>query len=599
VGACGEQAKTATSKAPAFESSSTKAGPDEVGMATMLASALADENVPKSVATIQPGQAVAGELSSSDNTLGDGSYFDAWTFDLSGEADVEITLSSNDFDSYLSLYSGSPGSLGEHLGSDDDGAGGLNAQLRGTIGAGTYTIMANSYGGGETGSYTLSFIASGQGASSGSTGSGGAAVLRDGATGSGSLDGSDPTLDDGSHYDEWTYTGRGGETVTVSLSSSSFDTYLLAFRGSSLAGGEYLDENDDYDGTNSQLQLVLPASGTYTFIVNSYSAGETGSYQISMSSGGASSSSSTSFGSGGDPTGKYALLVGIDDYPGTGSDLRGPVEDARIMYRALTERFGFDPANIVTLNDAQATRENIANGIIQHLGQAGPDGVAVFFYSGHGTQIGRNIGLTGALDPEPRGEGDEAIYIYGHSQESSVLLDEELGFLIETIDAGRALVVVDACHSGEITRGAGDAPQSKTVDINDPEIAENLRLPTNFIGTEVKAIDELTDMSLMFGDLAAIEQVFRQPRRHIMWSSSTEEQVSWTSGLGNNASLFTYYAGEALMNAPLSASFRDISGGVHDQTIAYTRDNGMTDQNPVMSGDNARMSLGEFFGVSR
>ena len=125
------------------------------------------------------------------------------------------------------------------------------------------------------------------------------------------------------------------------------------------------------------------------------------------------------------------------------------------MERALVERFGFDPANVVTLTDSDATRQNIAQGFAQHLGQAGPNGVAVFFYSGHGTQIGENIGLTGSLDPEPRGEGDEAIYIYGHDSQSSVILDEELGYLIETIDAGRTLVVVDACFSGEITRGPG------------------------------------------------------------------------------------------------------------------------------------------------
>ena len=238
------------------------------------------------------------------------------------------------------------------------------------------------------------------------------------------------------------------------------------------------------------------------------------------------------------------MLRGIDDYPGTANDVSGPVEDAQIIYRVLTERFGFDPDNIVILNDSQATRENIANGVIQHLGQAGPDGVAVFFYSGHGTQMGENIGLTGRLDPEPRGDGDEAIYLYGHSQESSVLLDEEIGFLIETIDAGRALVVVDACFSGEITRGASDAPQSKIIDINDPEVAASLRLPTNFIGAEVKTVSGLTDLSLLFGDLAAIERVFQQAQRHIMWGASTEDQVSWTSGLGNNASVFTYYVGE-------------------------------------------------------
>jgi hypothetical protein len=344
------------------------------------------------------------------------------------------------------------------VGSDDDSGGMPNALLYAELSAGPYTIMANSFGAGETGAYDLSMTAVGSGGSgSGGSGGGSGSVLRVGSSASGSLSSSDATLDDGSYFDEWSYSGQGGESITVTMTSADVDSYLLAFLGNGMSSGEYLAEDDDSGGgLNAQITLTLPASGTYTFVANTFGQGETGSYEMSVTSGG---STSTTYTTGGSSDGKYALLVGIDDYPGTGSDLRGPVEDARIMYRALTERFGFDPANIVTLNDSDATRENIANGIVQHLGQAGPDGVAVFFYSGHGTQIGANIGLTGSLDPEPRGDGDEALYIYGHNQESSVLLDEELGFLIETIEAGRTLVVVDACFSGEITRGSGDGPQ--------------------------------------------------------------------------------------------------------------------------------------------
>lgn len=591
VGACGDGTKMSTSKVSLFDGGAAKSGPDEATVAAVFASALADENLTKSTASIEPGQSVAGLLSSGDNQLDDGSYYDAWLFEVGSTTDAEISMNSTEIDSYVSVYSGLPGHLGTLMGSDDDGGGMSNALVRVELPPGAYTIMANSYGAGETGAYELSFAVRG----AGSTGSGASTVLRAGSTASGSLDTSDLLFDDGSYYDEWTYSGEGGERVTITMTSDGLDPFLLAFRGSSVAGGEYLTEDDDGGGgLNAQITITLPASGTYTFAANTYGEGETGTYQISVESGG---SSATTYTTGGPSDGKYALLVGIDDYPGTGNDLRGPVEDARIMYRALTERFGFDPANIVVLNDSDATRENIANGIVQHLGQAGPDGVAVFFYSGHGMQMGRNIGLTGALDPEPRGEGDEAIYIYGHNEESSVLLDEELGFLIETIEAGRALVVVDACFSGEITRASGDAPQSKIVEMTDPDVVASLRLPTNFIGAEVKTAGELSDMSLLFGDLASIERVFQQPQRHIMWGASTEDQVSWTSGLGNGASVFAYFVGEHLMSAPLSATFRDISGPVHDDVMAYVRDNDLTDQNPQMRGDNARMTLGEFFGV--
>lgn len=591
VGACGDDAKMATSKASMFGGGPAKSGPDEAIVAAVFASALADENLTKSTSSIEPGQTVAGLLTSGDNQLDDDSYYDAWLFEIGSTTDAVISMSSTEIDSYVSLYAGLPGHLGTFMGSDDDGGGMSNALLRVELPPGAYTIMASSYGAGETGAYELSFGVGG----AGSSGSGTSTVLRAGSTASGSLDTSDLLYGDGSYYDEWSYSGVGGERLTITMTSEDLDPFLLAFRGGSVDGGEFLAEDDDGAGDlNARITITLPVSGTYTFAANTYGSGETGSYQISVESRG---TSSTTYTTGGSSDGKYALLVGIDDYPGTGNDLRGPIEDARIMYRVLTERFGFDPDNIVVLNDSDATRENIANGIVQHLGQAGPDGVAVFFYSGHGMQMGENIGLTGALDPEPRGDGDEAIYIYGHSEDSSVLLDEELGFLIETIEAGRALVVVDACFSGEITRASGDAPQAKIVDINDPDVVASLRVPTNFIGAELKATGELPDLSLMFGDLASIERVFQQPQRHIMWGASTEDQVSWTSDLGNNASVFAYYVGEHLMSAPLTATFRDLAGPVHDDVMSWILRSDLSDQNPQMRGENASMTLGEFFGV--
>ncbi len=591
LGACSEGAKTETSKVSQSGGAATKSGPGQAMVAAVFASALADQNVTKSTSSIEPGDAVAGLLRSGDNQLDDGSYYDAWLFELGSTTEAEISMNSTELDPYLSLYAGHPGRLGTLIGSDDDSGGMSNALVRVELPAGAYTIVANSFGPGETGAYELSFADGG----AGDSGSNASTVLHSGSTASGSLETSDLPLGDGSYYDERTYWGESGERLTITMTSDVLDSFLLVYQGSSVAAGEFLDEDDDGGGDlDAQITLILPASGTYTFAANTYGGGETGSYQLSVESGG---SDAMTYTTGGSPDGKYALLVGIDNYPGTGSDLSGPVEDARIMHRALTERFGFDPADIVVLNDSDATRENIANGIVQHLGQAGEEGVAVFFYSGHGMQMGQNLGLTGSLDPEPRGDGDEAIYIYGYSDESSVLLDEELGFLIETIDAGRALVVVDACFSGEITRGASDAPQSKIVDINDPEIVASLRLPTNFIGAEMKVAAELADLSLMFGDLESIERAFQQPQRHIMWGASTEDQVSWTSGLGNNASVFTYYVGEHLMSAPLDATFGDLSGPVHDDVMAYIRDSDLTDQNPQMRGDNASMTLGEFFGT--
>ena len=99
-----------------------------------------------------------------------------------------------------------------------------------------------------------------------------------------------------------------------------------------------------------------------------------------------------------------------------------------------------------------------------------------------------------------------------------------------------------------------------------------------------------------FGDFSQIASVFENPQRHVAWGASTEDQVSWTSSLGNGASVFTYYMGERLMEASGSATFAQISQMVHDDVVSYIDGNGnMTMQNPQMRGANQSMTLDDFF----
>lgn len=584
VAGCGEAPKTPSSKAALMDGSPAKDGPSAAEKSAQLATAMAGDAAAKGTYAIQAGESVQGSLGKGDSMLEDGSYYDAWVFEMAAEGDVEISMASSELDSYLIVYRGVPGRLGTAEGSDDDSGGGLDALVRARLQPGTYTIMANTYVGGQSGAYTLSMSGS----------SGGGSGLQAGSSVSGEVDSSDETLGDGSYYEMYEYYGTAGERLTLTMTSTQVDSYLLLFVGS-LEDGDLLAEDDDGAGIpDAQITVTLPVTGVYTVVANTYVAGETGRYQLAVET--AEGQSGVAFDNTGSSTGRYALLVGIDDYPGTRSDLRGPVRDAQIMRDVLVDRFEFSPENVVMLTDSDATRENIANGILQHLGQAGPDGVAVFFYSGHGMQVGANIGLTGALDPEPRGDGDEALYIYGYDQDSSMLLDEELGFLLESLEAGRTLAVVDACFSGEITRAAGDAPQSKRVDLSDPEVAASLRMPTNFIAVEPKVAEALSDLSLGFGQLSSFAEVFANPQRHLMWGASTEDQVSWTSGLGGGASVFTWYVGERLNSAPLTSTLAEVQRLVASDVETYINGDGnMTMQNPQMRGSSASMTLEEFF----
>jgi hypothetical protein len=63
---------------------------------------------------------------------------------------------------------------------------------------------------------------------------------------------------------------------------------------------------------------------------------------------------------------RRALLVGVNDYAAARvPDLRGAVNDVRMMQRILTSRFGFAERDIVLLTDAAATRGAVLAAIDQ------------------------------------------------------------------------------------------------------------------------------------------------------------------------------------------------------------------------------------------
>ncbi len=91
----------------------------------------------------------------------------------------------------------------------------------------------------------------------------------------------DPVLEsDSSLYDEYTFDGEEGQSVTVTLDSSDFDTYLAVFT----PDDKLLEEHDDVSQTdsNSEISVTLPMTGTYRVIVNSYDAKGRGMYNLKI-----------------------------------------------------------------------------------------------------------------------------------------------------------------------------------------------------------------------------------------------------------------------------------------------------------------------------
>lgn len=74
--------------------------------------------------------------------------------------------------------------------------------------------------------------------------------------------------------------GEMNQTVNISVSSTEFDTYLELYD----RNGRLIAENDDAEGTNSQLQMRLPNAGTYTLVVRGFSANDYGYYSLNIRS---------------------------------------------------------------------------------------------------------------------------------------------------------------------------------------------------------------------------------------------------------------------------------------------------------------------------
>ncbi|MFC1924462.1 caspase family protein [Chloroflexota bacterium] len=165
---------------------------------------------------------------------------------------------------------------------------------------------------------------------------------------------------------------------------------------------------------------------------------------------------------------KYAIIIGISDYPGDGTVLDDPQgmdlfycdDDARTMKDTLDPvdvgaedyySYGFAEENIILLLDSDATRDSILDAI-DAVGAVvddddGDDEV-VFFFSGHGTI--QSIG-------GPKGEKSKAGNNVGiiswddDAEDVAVVWDYELQGAFSGDETDRIVYIFDCCNSGGMT----------------------------------------------------------------------------------------------------------------------------------------------------
>ena len=225
---------------------------------------------------ISYGQTLEGDLATTDSESGNrtGSRADCYTFAATVGDRISISLSSDEFDTYVVLLD----AAGDVLAFDDGGGEGTNSQILSfsAPSTGTLTIEATSYSSGTTGMYTLMLIG---------TGPPECTPLGYGQTLEGNLSPSDPTsvFRTSSQADCYRFSATQGDQIVISMNSIEFDTYLYLIDP---AGQSIAFDDDGGDGTNSRIPdagaVAIPATGVYTIEATSFRSDQTGGYSLTL-----------------------------------------------------------------------------------------------------------------------------------------------------------------------------------------------------------------------------------------------------------------------------------------------------------------------------
>ena len=90
----------------------------------------------------------------------------------------------------------------------------------------------------------------------------------------------DLTFNDGSLYKEYAFDGEAGQSITITMTSDEFKTYLLLIGPD---GGMLAQSGDISEATsNSEISMTLPVTGAYLVIANAYDDAGQGNYSITI-----------------------------------------------------------------------------------------------------------------------------------------------------------------------------------------------------------------------------------------------------------------------------------------------------------------------------
>lgn len=227
---------------------------------------------------------------------------------------------------------------------------------------------------------------------------------------------------------------------------------------------------------------------------------------------------------------KVALSIGINDYPGTDSDLAGCVNDAKDWAAALDER----RFEVTTVLNAEATREAILTRMRSTIDAAQSGDLVVIVFSGHGTWVPDK-------DPDEDDLRDEALCPYDVATAGPILDDELFDIFSNRARGVRALLISDSCHSGTLAKFRpvmGDT--TDRVKFLAPEV---------FLADDDRRLAERAD---------AVRRAGRSRRSALLLAGCRDLEYSFDAKFnGRPNGAFTHAALRELRDLPTDATYRD------------------------------------------
>ena len=249
---------------------------------------------------------------------------------------------------------------------------------------------------------------------------------------------------------------------------------------------------------------------------------------------------------------KQALIVGVSDYAGTGSDLGGIERDVAKMKKLFT-MWGFD---VKVLYDNESM--DIITYLNQYANSLNSNDFFAFYYTGHGSHVKDKNG--------DESDGEDETLVLSDGDVNKHLIDDMLYQKFNNIKA-KKLIFFDSCHSGTVFRSLNSKTQAKTIKPED--------VTESFIMSSSKGIKISDSMNSNNGE-------------YIVFSSSRDNEESLATPTGSlfTNSLSEVFLDPALANEPLN-KLNDI---LVKKVVNYAKETDGVAHHPHISFSNSSLS---------